>query len=529
MIQGLAATFHVLAKTDNKTAVRLLLPALNSPHTAIQEGALVALLHRHEIAGQREILSRISNLPHRWRSLIRRHSGRMTVMLRTALVESDESLCLNACRAAVMFEDYEVVPALLAAMENGSPAKADMAAETLLQLTAQLYDELERPRDRGGHRDPEWSRGHVLASLENSVQRFGRHKRREVIEAFLQLADRDNAVLNQILRNPHHLCFLMIIEALSKSERGGAMRLLLSYLDDPHPPSAMLSVLSNRSDPKFVRQLLRQVGLEFSPTVRQNLKCIENLAWLKGGAGIIDYLDNSAQHGVVQLVMAAGIPRKQAFSTIKHLLLNGKPAGRREAASALAAFNGADANALALSVLGDPDPQVQANILAHIRQRAIPGILPRLLKFMDSPHLVVRRAAQQSLAEFSFPRFVAAFEMLDEEVQRTTGSLVKKVDPQTLPLLREELLSPSRSRRIRGLRIAAALDFADRVESSILELLRDGDPDVRCQAALTLAKCVSSASRRALEEALLDSSPQVREAARKSLQEHPRQGIGSWG
>jgi hypothetical protein len=518
VVQNLATTFKVLAKTDNKTAVRVLLPALDSPHTAIQEGALVALLNRREPAGQREILSRIADLPHHWKTLIHQNADRMTGVLRAALLDEDESLCLNACRAAVMFEDYEVIPALLAAMEKGSRAKADMAAETLLQLAVGLYDELEHSRNRSDHRDPAWSRRHVMASLENAVQRFGRHKRREVVEAFLLLTDRKNAVLNQILRHPHHLCFLIMIDVFSKSEQGGVMRLLLTYLDEPRPPTAVLGVISNRCDPKFVRYLLRHLGLEFSPAVRQNLKRIENLAWLKSGGGIIDYLDNAAQLSAVHLIMAAGIPRNQAFATIKHLLLHGKPAGRREAANALANFNGADANALVLSALDDADPQVQANILAHIRQRAIPGILPRLVQFMDSPHLVVRRAAQQCLAEYSFPRFVNSFDMLDEEVQRSTGVLVKKVDPQTLPLLREELLAATRSRRIRGLQIAAVLELAEQVEPLILELLHDADPEVRSQAAQALAECRTPAGRRALTESLQDASPLVRQAAQRSLQ-----------
>ncbi len=208
MVSDLATTFNVLAKTDNKTAVRVLLPALNSPRSAIQEGALAALLHRHEPDGQREILSRISDLPHRWKTLIRQNAERLTGVLRAALLDTDESLCLNACRAAVMFEDYEVIPALLAAMEKGSPDKAEMAAETLLQLVVKLCAELERPCDRGDHRDLGWRRRHVMASLEHAVQRFGRHKRREVVEAFLLLADSKNAVLNQILRSPHHLRFL---------------------------------------------------------------------------------------------------------------------------------------------------------------------------------------------------------------------------------------------------------------------------------------------------------------------------------
>lgn len=519
MTQGLAATFRVLAKSGNKIAVRVLLPALDSPRPSIQDGALVALLNRHELAGHREILSRIANLPLRWKSIIQQNSDRLTGVLRATLLDSDDSWCMNACRAAAMFENYEVIPALLSAMENGSPAKADMAAETLLQLAGQLYEELEHPRDRKDQRDPKWCRRHVLASLETSVQRFGRHKRREVIEAFLLLTNRQNSVLNQILHNPHHLCFLMIVEAFSKSEQQGVMRLVLSYLDDPQPPSAVLNVISTRGDPKFVRCFLRQVGLELTDTVRQNLKRIENLAWLKSGGGIIDYLDNAAQHGVVQLAMATGIPRDQAFSTIKHLLLNGKPAGRREAAMALAGFNGSDANALALGALNDPDPQVQANILTHIRQRAIPGILPRLLRFMSSPHLAVRRAAQQSLAEFSFPRFAASFDMLAADAQRTTGELVKKVDPQTLPLLREELKSTTRLRRIRGLQIAVALGYVCEVEDLILELLSDPDPEVRCEAARTLGGCKSPMSRKSLEEARLDANRDVQNAARKSLLE----------
>ena len=42
-------------------------------------------------------------------------------------------------------------------------------------------------------------RRQVVGSLEPAVQRYGQHKRREVIEAFLLLANRDNATLKQIL------------------------------------------------------------------------------------------------------------------------------------------------------------------------------------------------------------------------------------------------------------------------------------------------------------------------------------------
>ena len=45
----------------------------------------------------------------------------------------------------------------------------------------------------------------------------------------------------------------MLMDVFSKSEQSGVMRLMLSYLDSPHPPSAVLTVVANRNDPKFVR------------------------------------------------------------------------------------------------------------------------------------------------------------------------------------------------------------------------------------------------------------------------------------
>ena len=178
--------------------------------------------------------------------------------------------------------------------------------------------------------------------------------------------------------------------------------------------------------------------------------------------------------------------------------MHGKGGGRREAARALAAFPGAAANALAMKFLYDPDPHVQAAIVGQLRGRGIPGILPELVKMVDSPHAVVRKAARESLSEFSFRRYLAAFEMLDEEVRQNTGMLVRKIDPQTVPLLREELHSPMRTRRLRAMAIARLIDVVEPLEPIILELLEDADHMVRTAAAAALARSHSAASHQAL-------------------------------
>ena len=264
----------------------------------------------------------------------------------------------------------------------------------------------------------------------------------------------------------------------------------------------------------------------------QNLKRIDAIPWLQRSGAPWRQLDDAAQHALVRLAIASNIPRLQVFGVLESVLLHGNAGGRREAARALAEFHGAEANALALKALDDPDPQVQAHIVAQLRGRGIPGVLPGLVEMVDSPHAVIRKAAQESLAEFSFRRFLGSFDLLDDDVRRSTGLLVKKIDPQTGPLLKEELHSPVRTRRLRALAIARLIDLVERLEEPIRKLLADDDDHmVRMEAAAALGRSDSEASRLALERALGDRSETVRETAARSLQERaahaaePRKGM----
>jgi HEAT repeat protein len=240
---------------------------------------------------------------------------------------------------------------------------------------------------------------------------------------------------------------------------------------------------------------------------------------LKNIRNIADNLDDEEQHSLMKLVTAASIGRERISLVIEYILQDGKPGGRREAVLALADYNGAAANYLATRALSDPDPQVQANVLPQLRRRGIPGILQRLIDMLDSPHLVVRQSARNVLVEFSFPRFVSSFDLLDEDTRISTAALVKKVDHQVVPLLREELKSPIGSRRLRALHITRIMDFADDVEDLLIDMLNSEDHATRVEAAETLSKCRSPAAKAALWEAAYDKNVIIREAAQRSLDE----------
>ncbi|HTU24346.1 MAG TPA: HEAT repeat domain-containing protein, partial [Pirellulales bacterium] len=337
------------------------------------------------------------------------------------------------------------------------------------------------------------------------------------ITAFLLLSQRDNVILKQILQDPHHPAYLPLLDELLHNPHSGVVRLLLGFLDDARAPSCAISVLVRRHDTKFVRNLLRKIGFNPSSAAAANLKRIDAIGWLGPGNGLIDGLNDAEQHSLVQLILATSMKRLEAFKTIDYLIRYGKPGGRAAAAEALAQFGGAEANALALVALESGDPAMQAAIVPQLRQRGIPGALSRLVEQLDSPHEVVRQAARKSLGEFSVERFLAAYDLLDDDVRRTTATLVRKIDPGAINTLAEELRSPSRTRRLRALGAAGAGGTIVELEARVLKLLSDTDHVVRTEAARALAACDTPASRRALREALLDRSVSVQEAAEQSL------------
>ena len=520
MSHGLTTTFQLLGKTPNEAASRILIPAMDSPVETIRQMALRALLSRRCQVGQREVIGRLDRLDEESLEIVRNHGGRMAPALRAAILGSDPRLCANACQAALWLREYDLIPALVSALEDQANPNADLAARTLLGLIEALEAELSSPDQPRGGRDPHRVRDRVVGALERSAGRFGRHRRREIVEALVRLVKRDNATLKLVLKDPHHPAFVVLMDVLGKSTSDTVVRLLLSYLDDARAPSAVPSLVAKRRDPKFVRYLLRKIGREPSSAVRKNLKRMRSIAWAADGAELLDELDDAAQHSAVRMVVLSATTRQRAFALVEHVLLHGKPGGRRAASEALAQFNGAEANRLTLRCLDDPDPLVQAKAVAQLRGRGIPGALARLVEMIDSRHAVVRRAVRRNLTEFTFARFLAEFDSLDDDVRLSTGELVKRVDPQALAGLEAELQSRIRSRRLRGLAMATGMDVVPQLEEPIMRLLgEDEEHMVRAQAASALEYGQSPTSLDALRGALRDSSITVQEAAADSLRQ----------
>jgi len=516
--ESLQTTLDLLTATKNEAAVGVLVPALDSPLPAIRRGALRALLGRRSRVGQREVLRRLHDFGRDEQEIIAEKQGCLSHALRAALLADDPQTTCNAFQAALWLREYDLVPAIIGAVEDRHNPHRDEAARTLLELAKLLYTELAGQRDPRSRRDPQLVRRFVVGGLERSFSRYSRHRNKQVVEALAILTTRENATLKKVLGDPHHGSFLVLIDVLTHSENGGVIRLLLAFLEDPFAPLAALHVIAARKDKLFLHHLMAKVGEEPSPKAKQNLKRLNSISWAVGGdRSVLDKLNEPGQCAALAIALASGMKRLEVFKTVSYLLRCGKPAARRVAARALVEFQGAEAHRLAIESLDDQDPGVQAEIVRQLRHRGMPGALQYQIDRLDSPHEVVREAARESLAEFSFPRFLAAFDSLDESVRRRTGALVCKVDPSVGDCLLDELSSRVRSRRLRALKVVEALGQVDQVASGVIALLADEDHVVRVEAAQLLAQSHTAAAAAALRTSLLDKSVLVQQAAERSL------------
>ena len=183
----------------------------------------------------------------------------------------------------------------------------------------------------------------------------------------------------------------------------------------------------------------------------------------------------------------------------------------------LGAYAGDHTNHLILQAVYDSEPEVQAAAARQLHDRHIPGTMPLLNNLLQSRHEVVRAAAREALAEFSFENFLKNYDGLSEEARHTTGSLVQQVDEEYLTLLTAELEAKGVKRRLRAIEIARLLEVVPFVVTNLLELLEDEDHVVRAAAAEALQFWPVPEVQAALELVLHDRSVTVQNAARNSL------------
>jgi len=518
MSSSLKTTFDLLAETANEAATDVLLEALDSPRSEIKFAALKVVTQRRSTRLHNELLLRWHTFNERAKSILVESSSPLTKAVRDAILSQDNQLAANGCDAVLRMSEYDLIPVLVTAAEESKNPNQDQAAQTILALSELLYDEVVLPRDYRKRRDPQVVRRFVVGALEASINRFDDHQKREIVEAFLVLTTCENSTLSGLLRYTNTNVFQAAQQLLANSPRLGVIRLVLNFLEAPHTPAPVRDVISSRHDISFLRHLLKKINDNLTTYTRTNLRKIDRFDWLRGNLSQLLALNGAEQAGLVSLVVASSMEQSATFDVIRYLIDSGQPEGRRAAAGALHQFGGQEAEDLMFELSADGDPLVQARVVGHLRATGAPGALPRLIQLLESPHEVVRAALRDCLAEFTFSRYLAAFDTLDESVRATTGTLVKRVDIKAVSCLAEEIASPARNRQLRAIEMAIAMDAIQDLEREIIALGESPDHIVRLAAVKGMACCDTQRIRAALRNLMLDRATSVKEAAERVLQ-----------
>ncbi len=518
MTTSLSTTFRFLAKTENESAVDVLVKGLDCMHTPSRQAALAALLDRRSPEGHREVFRRLSTFDESCREIISERPERLVAAVSDAVRQADDKGSKSACEAIVAFKLFDALPALVEVLSDPESRHTEVVATTILRMTEAYYAELSGADDHPSRKNQDVLRERITASLESATRKFHRHQRTEPVEAYLLVAKPKSATFRAVLQRSNESCYKPVVDVLTNSSKGGVLRLLLGFLDDPQMPLVVTKVYGDRCDAKFVRHLSQAVGPRPLKAVVATLARLNKFAWATPEHPVFNELDEQDQAGAVWLLAGSSVNRPKVLEVLAYLLAEGKPAGRREAAKALAQFEGAAANTVAIKSINDEDPGVRAEIIKQLRPRKIPSAFSLLIRLVDSPESEVKEALHSAMPEFTIHHFLENFDKMPEGMRPVAGHLVTKIDAAAAQVINSEMQSPSPVRRRRATLAAIVMGVIPEVEELVIKLLADEDHMVRIAAAKALADCKSVPTWDALRDALLDRSVIVQEAAEQSLE-----------
>jgi hypothetical protein len=517
-VQPFQRTIDALARSRNEAAVPTLMAALAAGSGPVFDGAIAGLVSRRSKPGHIAVLRYWRQLSPAQKQIVERGRHKMGGALREALLEGDDLLFDNAREFVDASGDFDLIPTLVMVAEQSGGARSQAALDLTARLINQLLNWIDNNNEPIIGRDPQTIRYCVLESLERSVERFREHQRPELLEAFIVLAGPHCGTLQSILEASYHPCHASVVHTLLESRNPGVVRLLTAMLTTKEAPQVIRNVIARRTDRPFVEALLGiPLDLATGP-LRRNLARMKSIACCEASQQLCVQYGADQQAAAMRLYAATGASDEHKLALAEMLLKHGALPARVAACEALRPVGGQRASKLILHALTDSEGAVQAAAIRQLRERRIPGTMAKLIEYVGSEDELVRAAARDALAEFSFDNYISRFDLLDEEARQTLGVRVAKVDLESINRLKQELAHPARRHRLRGLQMAAAMALLPQLGDALVERLQDEDHLVRAAAAEALQYCKPEDVRSALLAAVGDKSVAVQNAVKNTLQ-----------
>lgn len=508
-------TISVLAESGLPRAGLMLAQALSIPFEPIQLAAAAALIKRGAVPLQLELFARFEDLPKSVQQLVIESSESLAQAFHQGLLHGSDTVraqTLNVIRATDQFTQLGTLFELLTRTKL-----TDLSL--ILETTRHLVDRLvDLSVDRTGTERPraaiEAARKQVLVQLETVLPRFDVSSAPEILmTAVLALAEPGHAVVKRSLWNGTPICREVAQRLLDESRHPGVLRFLAASLGQHYPHPHVFKVIQQRTDPEWIAILLKSMESRLSPTVAQNLKQVESIAWLEPPLDLLEAIPPALQGALVRFVAATRLPGDVKSALHEWLMQHGTALGRMAAEAGLPRIDEGIVQDAVRDGISSDDEEVQAWAVKQLRQHAIPEAFGLLVERLDSPIQAVQAAARQELASFNTERVLGLIPDLDPVEARHAGKLLWKIDLDAPVLLRRRLGHPARQKRIVTLQAILLLGLIEHFEDAVIALSDDADALVRRIAVEALGELSSPKSRAVLGRLLNDPHPRVRAAA----------------
>lgn len=467
---------------------------------------------------------------------------KLTPAIRQAMYAADLQTKSNAFDAAAELVDFELMGDLVEVTTQPNYVHRETSGQLLSHLAVQLFESQQMVRQVVGKApknvDEEtrfrWpaNRAHLREQLERAVQCYSQHRRAEILLAYLLFTDYSDPFVKRALALETHEAHGDLMALLFQSRTHPVIEKLAGFVAVRKPPVKLIRLWQDRDDWPFVMAFLEEAGTGQEEIVAANVKMMDKPRWLETAFQRFAELKENQQTALLRLMVHAIDHQETRLEWLMRLLSLAAPPVRRATVGQICRIPGARATkVVSYLVEQEQDAQCLVILLPELRKRNIKGALKRLLTFLDHSDPAVRQAAGESFQDCNIQRYLAAFDMLNETVRASTGQLVGKVDPATDRVLKAELQSTARSRRLRAMIAIRSIGNAIAMQESLWRALTDHDYRIREAAANTLALCPNRETQNQLRRVLMDEHPKVRKAAELSLQilagEHPSRNTES--
>lgn len=501
-------TWKTLEQSRNLAATNLLAAGLLSQSSAVRHRCLKALVARNEENGFRKILCHWEQLEDSDISFLRKHSEKLCDAARGYLADgslNEKKLALQAISELDLTDSADIL--LEFVLDDRHPLQAS-AIDCLLSLCRRLG---RNSRLRKGRTDE--VRQTLMKKLHGHL--LTHSKVISLMDAWLAVVHWDDAAQRGLLQDPGQAAYSSMISRLSSTNDRCALQLLAGYFWRPATPEGLQEVIVEKSDPALAVEMTWLVPDDVLGTVldllrkSRPLKCFTN----------IDIpslrLAPDIQRRLLLMVAASRDDLAWTLETCMDLSRRGRMSYRHLAADLLSNCKRPE--------LEEFVRQLQNDSLLPTESQQLTSTVQQVLQWLDSPSIVLRKAACHLFAEFTVERLAEKAALWPAPLCRTMATIVSRTDKNSIQPIESMLVSPSPKKRLIGLRIVEWLHCGNQFKKHLLTLVNDSSLEVRVRAIDTLSSMNDQVIEEMIPRLLQDTNSDVVEAAERAFRRLERQ------